>query len=85
MADAASFAAAVAAAEERLEITGGALKLSVKSGDAPPRAFSVAVARKPAHAAPAVERNETAPRAVGGTSGVNIWDKTGGGRDNPNE
>jgi DNA-directed RNA polymerase subunit RPC12/RpoP len=84
IATAEAFAAALATEHERLARTGGALSLLVKSGDAEPRAFNVAVARVEAPAARPI-RTGTPAAPPGG--GVNVWDRTGGGqsRDDPNQ
>jgi anti-anti-sigma regulatory factor len=88
--DAAAVLAAIAAASARLAETGGTLHLVVKSGDAPPRDFAVPVPRGRASSAPARAHDDgRAPGRDPGPAptGVNIWDRTGGGnaRDNPNE
>jgi len=91
VADAASFAAAAGVEEARLSETGGALHLTVKSGDAQPRTFTVTVPRARTAAAPVAPQREDRTAAPAGPvptgGGVNIWDRTGGGnvRDNPNE
>src|SRR5262249_57196768 len=72
--DAAGFLAAAGSEAERLAETGGALHLGVKSGDGPPRAFTITVPKKaaaPAGGGPAGPRSARArvPRAARGGRG----------------
>ncbi|MBI4511264.1 MAG: hypothetical protein HY698_16645 [Deltaproteobacteria bacterium] len=85
--DAADFATKTSEEHERLKKEGGNLKLVVKAGDGPPEDFRLRVARTtpdPSTSGPSRSGSDgTRP----GGSGINIWDRTGGGnsRDNPNE
>jgi hypothetical protein len=98
VADAASFVSAMADEQERASRLpgGGTLLLLVKTGDGRPREFTIHVDPAPdaeGSAPPAGGRRPAAPRPATGTAGggsgtgVNIWDRTGGGnvRDNPDQ
>jgi anti-anti-sigma regulatory factor/DNA-directed RNA polymerase subunit RPC12/RpoP len=69
----------------RLKKEGGALKLLVQTGDGEPRAFTVPVPRQAE--TPRTVDHEARPALVPVGTGVNIWDRTGGGkvRDDPND
>ncbi len=73
-------------AHERAAREGGAIRLSVKSGDGEPRTFNVAVPRLPSARTPRTSSGADRVPALP-TGGVNVWDRTGGGsvRDNPDE
>jgi hypothetical protein len=80
-----ALATEVEAETARLKKEGGALKLLVQTGDGEPRLFTVPVPRQ-AETPRAVD-HEARPALVPVGTGVNIWDRTGGGkvRDDPND
>src|SRR5262249_54867872 len=88
VATAEALASEVDAEIPRLKKEGGALKLLVQTGDGEPRLYTVPVPRQAeTPRAPPGNDRETRPAQAPVGTGVNIWDRTGGGtvRDDPND
>jgi anti-anti-sigma regulatory factor len=87
--DAEAFALELRREWERTEALGGSIRMTVKSGDGAPRVYSLNVPRKPAPDEGTAPRANRDPRGgqSGGASGINVWDRTGGGAvaDDPNQ
>ncbi|TMQ10931.1 MAG: hypothetical protein E6J90_35615 [Deltaproteobacteria bacterium] len=88
--DAASFAKLADDEHGALIEHGGTLRVKVQIADGAPREFATAIKPPPeVDPAGAVKRPRTNPAATPGASGVNVWDKFGGGkgsgRDDPTQ
>jgi hypothetical protein len=87
--DGAAFSATLKAEVERLTpiVGGGAIALTVRTGDSPPREFKLKVegaAPAPPPPPPHNDGSSSGSSNFGG-GGVNIWDQTGGGNVHAND